>query len=297
MYGYIPDIESPEDRVFGSNLTEILQPNMDWTEYLPVYEPQSNDLFDTYGCVTFSAWNTIEIYAKRKYGLTWNKADRFTIIDSGTVPGVGNSARKVLYSIRHNGCPDEEKWPFVSTEKEYYKPIPQNIKDDAIKLLDIAEFEYQILGGSPSSESLCEALKYAPCHVSGHAWDNPINGVYQRSEGMINHMFVLYKADPLKKLFYVYDQYHNDFKTLSWDYNFGWAQQNTFKLKNMAFRTIKGTVKSEVYALIQDKLYQIGSFGSYKKGLEIGMFQPLETLPQQEVDSIEHSPNSIIFSL
>lgn len=299
-YGYIPDEVVPEDRVFGAdnqNDLDILQVDRDWTLYLPDFEKQRNPIFDTYACVTFSAWNCIETYGKRKFGLTWNKSDRFTAKMSDTIPRWGNSAKKVLTSIRKQGCVDEAEYSFTDTmtEVEYYDRIPEEVKTKALNLLDFAEFEYQIVV-QPTPDKMWDALQYAPLHVAVLAWPEPVNGVYLRVEGQINHMVEVYKAD-YGKYWYVYDHYDLTFKKLAWDYIFSDVRQDTFKLKPMKYKTYKGSVKSEVYVKINDKYFQIGSFGTYLKGLDLLMWDKFEEVEQVQFDNLPKEENSLIFSL
>ena len=53
----------PEEWIGGALLGEEMNPSGDWTEFLPLYEPQA-EKFETWGCVTFGATSQIEILMK-----------------------------------------------------------------------------------------------------------------------------------------------------------------------------------------------------------------------------------------
>ena len=47
---------------------KILVENGQWDRYLPVYEAQGRQGFDSYACVTFSTLNCVETLIRRQYG-------------------------------------------------------------------------------------------------------------------------------------------------------------------------------------------------------------------------------------
>lgn len=225
-FGLVIEPIKPEDYVLGSSNEiagqEILQPDgHGWKPFLPALEVQRNPQFDTFGCVSFSALNTRETLLKRIYNIDFNHSDRFTVVRSGTIPGIGNSMGKVAESIRKiDGVVEESKYPFSSTmtQDEYYQNVPDNLIDEGQDSLLTFKTQYEFV--TPSAANLMFALQYAPLQATGFAWETPVNGLYQKTNKTPNHAFVLYDYEEGKK-WLVYDQYDNDFKELAWDYWFG----------------------------------------------------------------------------
>ena len=65
--GFIPPKPKPENYILGDgNVPQvILQPNSDWTEFLPIEEKQ-NVNYETFNCVSFGTLSAIETIMKRK---------------------------------------------------------------------------------------------------------------------------------------------------------------------------------------------------------------------------------------
>ncbi len=204
---------------------QILMPSGQWDEFLPLVELQKDYStgFDSYSCVTFSALNCIEMLYIRMTGEIKNFSDRFTAIDSGTVPDRGNSLRNVAESIRKTGVVDQGVYNFVGTEKEYFQKIPQEVRDKAYKIPVSWEWGHsgeniQKWRKDPQSV-LCELLQYAPVQVTVWAYSKSIvNGVYQphgvKDE---NHAVTLYGYEQ-GKYFKIFDHYTKTHKKLHWNY-------------------------------------------------------------------------------
>src|SRR3990167_1755521 len=94
--GYFVDEPDPRDNIFGSEATPapIILPSGDWSS-LFIPDEFQNKIYDNYGCITYTILNAIEKLAKLFFNEEWNKAERFTYIASETIPGQGNSPRKV----------------------------------------------------------------------------------------------------------------------------------------------------------------------------------------------------------
>lgn len=203
---------------------QILCSSGQWDGYLPEVEYQKDYKtgFDSFSCVTFSALNTIEMIFLQR-GERKNFADRFTAIDSGTMPDRGNSLRNVAESIRKTGVVDQAVYPFVGTEKEYFQKIPQEVRDKAYKIP--VSWEWGHTGENltkwrkdPQSV-LCELLQYAPVQVTVWAYTkNIVDGIYQphgvKDE---NHAVTLFGYEE-GKYFKVFDHYAQSIKKLHWNY-------------------------------------------------------------------------------
>lgn len=214
------------DFLHGAVKKEVLNPSRQWTDELvkTEYQKSYNTNFDTFGCVTFSALNCIEILYKRKFGVEINYSDRFTAVMSNTIPGRGNFLRAVAESIRKDGLVLESDYPFVDNEKEYYQEVPNELKKKAktpaLKLQ--IHWEWLHFNGwqNERDEVLKDGLQYGPIQVSVPAWPKPVNGVYPRVFKVANHAVTLvgYKE---KEYWIIFDHYANEIKHLAWNYLIG----------------------------------------------------------------------------
>lgn len=158
----------PRDYMTGASPLVIpdVNPTGDWKPWQPTGEKQYKyATFDTMSCTTFSALNDIETWVKwhrannhftdkqiatlNELGFnadgSFNCADRFTAIMSGTTPN-GNYFQNVLDSIRKDGLLPEAILPFGGNSwNEYHNPalITQVMKDTAKKILDILDISYE----------------------------------------------------------------------------------------------------------------------------------------------------------
>lgn len=144
----------------------VLQPDGDWSGYLPVGEYQTAiGKYDTLACVSFSALNCLEILFKKKFGVEANFSDRFTARMSGTTE-LGNYLYKVGDSIRKDGVVPEVEWPnlpWPPTRNDYYSPVPYQIQADGQEFMKKYRVAYEIVDTAPSN--ILAALKIAPLQV------------------------------------------------------------------------------------------------------------------------------------
>lgn len=193
-HGFIYEEPAPEDFTFGALKakyhTEPLQPDSDWSRYLPTAEEQSTPSIETNSCVSFGTNNAIEMYRKRVFDLDFNLSDRFVAKQSGTDPLNGNTPKKVADTIRHNWSCFEDEWAFTKemTVTEFFASIPQKLISLATGRGAEYEFGYEYV----SLSDVREALKYSPLGMSVPAWHEK-DGVYYRPEGARdNHWVVCY---------------------------------------------------------------------------------------------------------
>lgn len=153
--------------------TEVLQSDGQWLAYIPDFKLQRNSLFDSYGCVSFSALNCLEIIWNKRYGEKINKSDRKVIVGSGTDPKRGNSFNTVAEYIRTAWTVEEAQYPFTQTmtEQEFYKIIPQEVNDTALAnlfVLDIYHADIQRKIGQITADikQLKTALVVSPIQVA-----------------------------------------------------------------------------------------------------------------------------------
>ena len=233
VYGLILEKElNPRDWSFGgvSGITkdEVLQIDSDWTNYLPKYEPQSNNYFDTYSCVSFGLLNAVEIYLKRKFDEERNFSDRFLATVSKTICGKGNEMRLVAEALRLTGVPHEEYWPFnePKTCPEYFSEISEDIYLLAkANFLDKYNFRWEWLFDHAQG-TIVNALRFSPLPVAVYAGNDKteINGIIQRDDRWPTHIEVLY-GFKLNEYFSTFNTYENKYKKYAWDYSFGAIQR------------------------------------------------------------------------
>src|SRR5680860_1318030 len=159
--------EQELDYVAGAIPYEVIC--ADWTSYLPSDEMQIGLYFDTMACVTFSATNVVEtqmnfMFMQGVFSLEacvffeaggwlingkFNFSDRFTAKMSNTTKD-GNYLQAVWDSIKHHGLLPEADWAYPRRQRtpvfdwdDYYKEIPQDLKDKALKILDYIDVAYE----------------------------------------------------------------------------------------------------------------------------------------------------------
>ena len=302
-FGLIPenDLGPTDDRDFVlGTATEtkkiVLSPERDYTFALPKVELQYGYGFDTGCCVTFSALNTVETYVKARYGLDWNKSDRFTAVRSGTTI-YGNSFGVVAESIRKDGLVDEAQWPWtpdINTWDKYMAPVSPEVIALGRKNASQVDLKHEWVGwGGSNTELLWEALLYGPQQVSVHTWGKLVNGVYQRFENAekipTNHGVMLFGGE-YGKSWKIFDHYDKSIKTMAWDYYFGSSKQFFINLGTPMLQLQKGHERAETYAVDLDGVkHYIYNFNQLRAGAKIGLWgdeSTIKILPQLKIDAM-----------
>lgn len=182
------------DYVGGTLPYEIRVADGNWKPYLPPGEWQRNHYFDTYGCVSFSALNSIEVQMKL-IGIERNFSDRFTVIMSGTIPNQGNWLFKVADSIRKDGLVDEAVFPAPAeyTQATYFAPPSIEVINKAREFLTEYDVKYEFI--PCTKEQLKYHLKHAPIQIVIYDGSHAVLDIL--SEVDIEHYFDSY--DPFLK--------------------------------------------------------------------------------------------------
>lgn len=219
-YGLQLDQPSPEHFVFGGtgNLPQdIIQPDGDWTPYLPVKELQNLNGVEPYACVTYSLLNCVETLIFRKFGETVNYSDRFLAAISGTKQG-GNSPQVVCEFLRTMGVVVESLWPFspdIQTFNDYYSPISDDLKSLALEFVKKWDFKHEFVIPDPSH--ITNALKCSPLLITIYAWVKLDSNLYYKPEGATdNHAIMMfYELDgQFRRIFDSYDS--PNIKNIEW---------------------------------------------------------------------------------
>lgn len=233
-YGFKkPEIKS-EDFILGASQVpeEVLQPDGQWTNYLPTEEIQARGNFDTQNCTAFGSNAALEIYFKRKFFLDVNFSDRYLGIMAGTRPP-GNDPGKVIEVLRKTaGCIDEMLMPFVEgmTAEDYYSPDPptpeaRNKGREWLKKYYLRH-EWVITPSTPQNQvadKLKQALKYSPLPIAVSAWSANEQGLYERFNDDNHWTCLVGYVDGEHWL--VFDSYSPFLKKLRWDFGFTYAKR------------------------------------------------------------------------
>ena len=243
--GFIEEPLKDDDWVFGASplIKKVLQPDGQWTKFLPEDEKQQGYRVETMACTVFSFLNVLEMLAKRKEFGDWNKSDRFTAKLSG-VSYNGNTQSRVMDSVRKlYGTVDEWVWPSnidIFNWSQFYSVIPSDIQAKGFTFLNDYEVRYEAI--LTNASALKEGLKYSPIYLAGYAWAESL-GLY-RSWGNSNHAFTLVGyVDGSHWL--AYDSYSPYLKKLAWNYQFYYPKLITLDKRGEQYNV------NEVRKLIQ----------------------------------------------
>lgn len=237
-HGFIAPQDDPEDYIFGSQELgfkfpyETLQDDGQWDSYLPKFEHQARNNFETANCTGYGTLNCLEILLRRKYGVIEDFSERFTGVMADTWPP-GNSPKKVIDTIRKEaGAIPEELLPFdksVKTVDEYYSPKPMtgSLLARGLNWLEnwTVKYEWVFKGnGENKQELMKEALRQSPLGCSVYAWAlDDADGLYFKN-GDDNHWGVIYGfIDGVE--WHFFDSYDQSKKRLKWDYDFGFVMK------------------------------------------------------------------------
>lgn len=172
-------------------MRNILQPDGDWTPYLPAEESQLIGALDPKSCVVFAILNCLEILIKRQYGETVNFSDRF--LASVAETWKGSTPEDVMGFLKDIGVVDESSWPFDETidtlEKFYQKP-----SSGLYQLAKEFKKKWVVSCKKISNKDIDEEIKYSPIGLSVCAWHKN-QGKYFRPHNMKdNHFTVLFST-------------------------------------------------------------------------------------------------------
>lgn len=252
MAGYNQQ-QKPTDWKFGGYTgikNDICNPLGQWLEYIPQMETQVYE-WDTWGCVTFSTLNCLEILHKYLTGIEENWSDRFIIVLSGTQPNGGNSLQVVADTIRDYGLVSEMDCPVVGRDKYY--TIYQSTKDKGRKFLDNYAVNYEFVRPERETyqQDVMDALMYSPLAV----------GVaYADGEGVLNpkgnqNHFVALVGYKKGEYWIVADSYRKQIKHYSWDYRFAGIAKFKLTIKQENMLNLR---EGMIYLLVEGKEQKAG---------------------------------------
>ena len=233
-YGLKFEPIKPEDYIlsgFTNVPKEVLQPDGQWSEFLPVAENQAKGAVEPSSCVSMTTDNCAEIILKKKYGGEYDLSDRFLAKISNTQNG--NTPQAVAQAFKNSGNVKEEVWAFspeIDSLEKYYSEIPQEVKDKAKKFLDEYDFLHEYCLTAP--EALKEGLTMSPLGIGVPAWYLNEQGLYYRPEGLQDNHFTTLIGYVDGKYWIVFDSYENNIKHLDWNINSSVAKRFWIKKKD-----------------------------------------------------------------
>lgn len=250
----------PTDWVAGKETGIVLtarNPKLDWSNWLPIPERQRGRGIETMACATYSALNSIEtqirwmmaagmvsptmIEKMQKLGYfdancNLNFSDRFTAKMSGTTKQ-GNYLTAVWDSIRNHGLVPEEDWPSDVDNlrwEEYYKEIPQAVKDKAQKFREIFETKYEFVysGSGKATDEIREHITQAPLQLASPVcspWNT--TAVIQSCTANIPQHATQIFGYQNEQIVQIYDTYDPFSKKLAWNYPMPYILKGVVDLK------------------------------------------------------------------
>ena len=224
-FGFVEPVIEPEAYKFGSGEVDLSQPlqlNGQWDDFLPVEEIQNIRNIETSNCTAFGSTNQIEVYMKRKFTKDYNFSDRALGIEAGTYPP-GNDPQKVYEKIRKVGLADDSLLPFgdVKNVDEYYdkNKITKEVKDSERDFLDNYTFKHDWVasGELTTPEIMKTALQYSPlaCAIFAFAFD----GQYYVRMGRDGDWIILTGYED-GKYWKGFTSYSPVVKKFAWDFGF-----------------------------------------------------------------------------
>ena len=252
-FGFVEPVIKAEDYIFGSgqvDLSQPLQPNGQWDDFLPSLETQNVMGYETANCTSFGSTNQIETYLKRKYGKEYNFSDRALGIRAGTFPP-GNDPQIVYEKIRKVGVASDSLLPFGGNNvNDYYdkNKISPEVEKSEKEFLENYTFKHDwVATGQLISHSVMKtALQYSPlaCAIYAFAYD----GEYYVRAGKDGDWIIItgYEEGKYWKGFTSYSPVIKKFK---WDFGFYWV-----KRIHMEKNTVKeqiGIIQSLINVLLR----------------------------------------------
>lgn len=214
--------EEKDARAYGAGTLPkvVLKEDGQWDEFLPVYEPQFNEFYDSFGCVVWATQNVIEIMLKKIKGIEYNFSERFTYI-LGKVTPPGSDPHHIAEVVRNNGLIDNELLPMTKTFAEFLKPNPMTseLKDKGMEFPYEVNHEYlwqDKITKEVRTKLMKEYLCYSPLGVAVTAWHEE-NGVYVDLGKRNTHFTVCHGWNT--KGWKVFDTYDHSLKIVSFDHN------------------------------------------------------------------------------
>lgn len=239
-FGFSPKPIQPDHYVFGASKVPqvILQADGQWIKFLPVFEKQSNEKLETYGCTVFATLNAREILKIKISGVEENYCDRDLYIISNTTPP-GNDPHVVAEILRIEGASLEKTLPFRDNINNLIEFTSFESKESELfkeRKISLEKFEYLhewVFTNNTSLKNkqdlIIKNLQLSPLGVSVVAWEQRDNGLYYKEQGEQDTHWTVLIGYEYGKHWIIYDTYPTSdgeaIKYLEWDYDFGYCKR------------------------------------------------------------------------
>ena len=200
QYGFNPkDIEIlPEHYKYGAMSDRtILQPDGDWTPFLPKFEHQALR-YETFGCTVYGTLTQIQMILKRLTGIEFDFSERYIYNLVGINPP-GDNPHKILEMIRKKGLIEDSIMPYTETLDEFRTPRPMTRQYTTMgeKWLDERVLRHEWIASRDPvrmKQKIVESLPYGPPTI-GVTARYLENGVYVDKGQDNTHWTVCPKAE------------------------------------------------------------------------------------------------------
>lgn len=240
----------------------VLKKDGQWGDFLPQYEPQFNEIYDSTGCTVWGTQNALEILMKYITGEEYNFSERYNYILAGIRPP-GADPHFVSEIFRRYYVIADYLLPFMATYEEFLRPDPMTTD----LLAKGQEFPYEIghewVFNSPQTKEariakMKECLTYSPLGISVTAWIYDDESETFIDNGMANtHWCVCFGWND--KGWLIFDSYNQSVKTVSYDHNIQMCKR--YYLKKKKVESIKDTlIKDKNLSIWLNVLYKIMAY-------------------------------------
>ncbi|MFA6171962.1 MAG: hypothetical protein WCW77_00125 [Patescibacteria group bacterium] len=199
-YGLVFEEVKEQDWVFGASPLQnkvIFADGHGWQKFICQSEIQFNRNFDSFSCVTYAILKALVMHIYCVYGILLDLDEMFTAVMSRTIPGVGNSVRNVMESLRLDGFVEEYiatklRYAFDAntTKQMFFADQPYKLVQEALKSIIKWKINWEALTTSNNvpHSLIVGALKYSPVVITGRAWiKNDKTGLYVDEGLPANH--------------------------------------------------------------------------------------------------------------
>ncbi len=270
----------------------------DCTHFIENKDLQRNGIFDPFDCVTCAHQGAIDTYEKAMVGgnILAKQSRRYTAVDSGTVPGQGNSNNNVQLSIKRGMVPEAVYTSLTPTmqQSEFFREIPADVKThESFRVLyDPYFIPLPTIDGVTSSRSIIKAaMEYGVVVTS-------VNGYYQfdgqnrilRSGNNDTHDIFLGKLDDTKGDLNMDSENPEGLELFSPTYNYHYCTLVYLKKKVQTFykTAAQGTklvTPSALMSLGADGLYYPFESGDTFKAY-VGPYASIKIVPRMIYDNM-----------
>ena len=287
----------------GNLVGQVLRPDGQWDDYLPQYEGQSKNGFDTMNCWNFSTQKALKtLLIEQGYeDKTIDYSERYIcVLGGGTTSG--GSPAGACEAIRKYGVILDSALPWTDSITNFYQykqPNPMTPQYLTLGANWLKKYAYgydyvktsygvwlwrvvkkMVSGNKLSGDQqnmIKDALQYSPLGVSVCAWQFRNGMAYKNSWNTDNHWIELYGYED-GKYWKLYDNYNNMWIRAEWNYPFGFIMRYVVTKKinnNDVMTTIKKVGDPKVYLVSPTKqLIHIEAEASYNMLIMMGVITP-----------------------